>query len=41
MVLEAIVTGQFWVLTDPRMAKQQRYQVEAMLGDRSLSRLHG
>ena len=41
MVLEAILTDQFWVLTDPRMAKQQRYQVEAMLGDRSLSRLHG
>ena len=39
MVLDAIVSGHFWVLTDARMAKQQRYQVESMLEDRSLSRL--
>ena len=39
MVLDAILTGQFWVLTDPKLAEQQRRQVDAMLDDRSLSRL--
>ena len=41
MVLDAILTRQFWILTDPKMARQQHFQVEAMLGDRSLSRLRG
>lgn len=39
LVLDAIRTDTFWILTDPRIAKQQHHQVAAMLEDRSLSRL--
>ena len=39
MVLDAIRTDTFWILTNPGLAKQQHHQVAAMLEDRSLSRL--
>ena len=39
LVLEAIRTDAFWILTNPGLAKQQHHQVAAMLEDRSLSRL--
>ena len=39
MVLQAIRDDQFWILTNPGLAKQQHHQVAAMLEDRSLSRL--
>ncbi len=39
LVLDAIRNDTFWILTDPRAAKQQTYQVAAMLEDRSLSQL--
>jgi len=39
LVLQAIRDDTFWILTDPRPAKQQHHQVAAMLDDRSLSRL--
>jgi NAD(P)-dependent dehydrogenase (short-subunit alcohol dehydrogenase family) len=39
LVLDAIRGETFWILTDPRAAKQQTYQVTAMLEDRSLSQL--
>ncbi|HEU4842382.1 MAG TPA: SDR family NAD(P)-dependent oxidoreductase [Ilumatobacteraceae bacterium] len=39
MVLDAIRSDTFWILTNPGLAKQQHHQVAAMLEDRSLSRL--
>ena len=39
LVLDAIRTDTFWILTNPGLAKQQHHQVAAMLEDRSLSRL--
>jgi NAD(P)-dependent dehydrogenase (short-subunit alcohol dehydrogenase family) len=39
LVLDAIRNDTFWILTDPPVAKQQSYQVAAMLEDRSLSRI--
>ena len=39
LVRDAVLNAHFWVLTDPKLTEQQRNQVEAMLGDRSLSRL--
>lgn len=39
LVLDAIRNDTFWVLTDPKLAEQQKHQVAAMLEDRSLSRL--
>ncbi len=38
LVLDAVQTGRFWVLTHPGMAKIVQAQVEAMLGDGSLIR---
>ena len=38
MVLDAIRTERFWVLTHPDMGKVARYQVEAMLDDGHLTR---
>ena len=39
LVLDAIRNDTFWILTDPKAAKQLTHQVTAMLDDRSLSRL--
>ena len=38
MVLDAVRTDRFWVLTHPDMVKIARYQVEAMLNDGHLTR---
>ncbi|WP_420622810.1 SDR family NAD(P)-dependent oxidoreductase [Candidatus Poriferisodalis sp.] len=38
MVLDAVRTDRFWVLTHPDMGKIARYQVEAMLDDGHLTR---
>ena len=38
MVLDAVRTDRFWVLTHPDMAKIARYQIDAMLGDGHLTR---
>jgi NAD(P)-dependent dehydrogenase (short-subunit alcohol dehydrogenase family) len=38
MVLEAVRNDEFWVLTHPGMARYVQSQVEAMVGDRSLTR---
>jgi len=38
MVLDAVRNDRFWVLTHPGMARYVQSQVEAMVGDRSLTR---
>jgi NAD(P)-dependent dehydrogenase (short-subunit alcohol dehydrogenase family) len=38
LVLDAVQTGRFWVLTHPAMARLVQAQVEAMMGDGSLVR---
>lgn len=38
MVLDAVRTDRFWVLTHPDMAKIARYQIDAMLDDGHLTR---
>jgi NAD(P)-dependent dehydrogenase (short-subunit alcohol dehydrogenase family) len=39
LVLDAVRTGRFWVLTHPSMGELVRHQVDAMLGDGSLVRV--
>jgi len=38
MVLDAVRTNRFWVLTHPEMGKIARYQADAMLEDGHLTR---
>ena len=39
LVLDAILDDRFWIFTDPRLLKHVQQQMDAMVGERALSRL--
>ena len=39
LVLDAILSDQFWIFTEPRLLKHLQQQVEVMVADQSLTRL--